>query len=78
MTVARLIQTAFDNQTRRAALSGRGLLAWSTKIELMVHIGYAFQLSWYNKLGTDDRQIVEDIFHQVFAVHMDSDQKGKT
>ena len=67
LDVAKMVRTAFRKQTLMSTLSVRGLLSWASKIELMGHIGRALELSWYNKLGTDDQKVVEDIFHQAFA-----------
>ena len=71
LNVATLVRTAFRKQTLMSTLSVRGLLAWANKIELMGNIGKALQLSWYNKLGTDDQAVVADIFRQVFARGLD-------
>jgi cobaltochelatase CobS len=67
LTVAKDVRTAFKNQTLMSTLSVRGLLAWAAKIELLGHIGKALEVSWYNKLGTDDKKVVDDIYHAVFA-----------
>lgn len=67
LDVAKQVRFAFKKQTIMSTISVRGLLAWANKIELLGNIGQALQISWYNKLGTDDKKIVEDIFHQVFA-----------
>jgi MoxR-like ATPase len=65
--VAQKVRTAFKKQNMMATMSVRGLLAWANKIELMGNIGAGLKLSFYNKLGTEDKKILEDIFHQVFA-----------
>jgi len=67
LDVAKLVRNAFGRQDIMATISVRGLLAWANKIELMGNIGKALQISWYNKLGTDDQKVVDDIFHQVFV-----------
>lgn len=67
LDVAKLVRQAFGRQDIMATLSVRGLLAWANKIELMGNLGKALQISWYNKLGTDDQKVVDDIFHQVFV-----------
>jgi cobaltochelatase CobS len=67
LDLAKLVRVAFAKQTLMGTLSVRGLLSWASKIEMMGSIGRALQLSWYNKLGTDDQKIVDDMFHQVFA-----------
>jgi len=67
LDLAREVRKAFTKQTLMSTMSVRGLLSWASKIELMGHIGRALELSWYNKLGTDDQKVVDDIFHQVFA-----------
>ncbi len=68
---ATLIRAAFRKQTLMTTISVRGLLAWANKIELMGSIGKGLQISWYNKLGTDDQAIAADIFHQVFGRSLD-------
>jgi cobaltochelatase CobS len=65
--VAKMIRASFKKQTMMSTMSVRGLLAWANKTEKVGHIGSALQLSFYNKLSTDDKKIVEDMFHQVFA-----------
>ena len=67
LDVTKMVRTAFGKQTLMGTISVRGLLAWANKIELMGNIGSALQVSWYNKLGSDDQKVVEDIFHQVFG-----------
>jgi cobaltochelatase CobS len=67
LDVAKMVRAAFNKQTLMSTLSVRGLLSWASKTELMGNIGHGLQLSWYNKLGTDDKKVVEDIFHQVFG-----------
>lgn len=67
LDVAKQVRSAFKKQTLMSTISVRGLLAWASKIELLGSIGQALQVSWYNKLGTDDKKVVEDIFHQAFA-----------
>ena len=70
LDLAKLVRNAFKKQTLMTTISVRGLLAWAEKIEHIHHIGLALKLSWYNKLGSDDRQVVEDMFHQVFSKKM--------
>ena len=67
LDVAKQIRQAFRKGEMMNTLSVRGLLAWGEKIELTKSIGFALQMSLYNKLGTDDQKLVEDIFHQVFG-----------
>lgn len=67
LDVAKMVRSAFKKQTLMNTISVRGLLAWASKTELLGSIGKGLQVSWYNKLGTDDKKTVEDIFHQVFA-----------
>jgi hypothetical protein len=66
LDVAKLIRQAFKKGHMMNTMSVRGLLAWGEKIEMTQSIGFALQLSMYNKLGIDDQKQVEDIFHQVF------------
>jgi hypothetical protein len=33
-------------------------------------MGMALKLSWYNKLCLDDQKVVEDMYFQVFARHI--------
>lgn len=65
--LAKLARSAFKKQTMMSTMSVRGLMSWAHKIELMGSIGKGLQLSWYNKLGTDDKRLVADMFHQVFG-----------
>ena len=58
---------AFRKGHMMNTMSVRGLLAWGEKIELTKSIGFALQMSLYNKLSLDDQKQVEDIFHQVFG-----------
>ena len=67
LDVARMVRSAFAKQTLMSTLSVRGLLSWANKTELMGSLGNGLRLSWYNKLTTDDKKVVEDIFHQVFG-----------
>jgi len=67
LDVAKLVRIAFRKQNMMSTMSVRGLLSWANKTELMGNIGQGLQLSFYNKLGTEDKKILEDIFHQVFA-----------
>lgn len=68
LDVAKMVRTSFSKQTLMSTLSVRGLMAWANKIELMGSIGKGLQQSWYNKLGTADQKVVDDIFHQVFGM----------
>ncbi len=70
---AKLVRQAFKKQTMMNTMSIRPLLAWAEKIELMGHMGHALKLSWYNKLGSDDQKLVEDMYHQVFAKQLGDD-----
>ena len=65
--LAKLVRKAFKKQTIMSTISVRGLLAWSEKIEATHNIGQSLKLSWYNKLCSNDRQVVEDMYHQVFS-----------
>jgi len=66
LDIAKMVRVAFSKQQIMATISVRGLLAWANKIELMGSIGKALKISWYNKLGTDDQKVIEDMFHKVF------------
>ena len=68
--LAKLVRKAFKKQTIMSTISVRGLLAWAEKIEATHSIGQSLKLSWYNKLCTNDRQVVEDMYHQVFSKKM--------
>ena len=70
LNLAKLVRSAFGKQTLMSTMSVRGLLSWATKTELMGSIGTGLQLGWYNKLGTDDKRVVDDMFHQVFGRKM--------
>lgn len=67
LDLTKMVRSAFKKQTIMSTMSVRGLLSWAAKIELMGSIGKGLQFSWYNKLGTDDQQVVADMFHQVFS-----------
>jgi cobaltochelatase CobS len=67
LDLTKLVRQAFGKATLMNTISVRGLLAWANKIELMGSIGPALKVSWYNKLGTDDQKVVDDMFFQVFA-----------
>ncbi len=71
LDVAKMVRQAFTKQTMMTTMSVRGLLAWASKTELLGNVGTALKLSWYNKLGSDDKKVVDDIFHQVFARKID-------
>ena len=73
LDLAKLVRTAFRKQTMMNTMSIRPLLAWAEKIEMMGHMGHALKLSWYNKLGSDDQKLVEDMYHQVFAKQLGDD-----
>lgn len=64
---AKLTRAAFTKQTIMSTLSARGLLGWTEKTEILGDVGMGLQLSWYNKLGSQDQRVVKDIYHQVFA-----------
>jgi cobaltochelatase CobS len=68
--VAKMVRGAFKKQAMMSTMSLRGLESWGRKIELTGKIGLALKLSWYNKLGSDDQKLVEDMFHRVFAKQM--------
>ena len=65
--LAKLVRAAFSKGTMMATMSARGLMAWASKTEKLGHIGLALQYTFVNKLNSDDRKTVEDMFHQVFA-----------
>jgi cobaltochelatase CobS len=71
LDVAKMVRLAFRKKNLMSTLSVRGLLSWASKVELLGNLGKGLQLSWYNKLGTDDQKVVADIFHQVFARTID-------
>jgi cobaltochelatase CobS len=73
LDVAKMIRTAFTKGTMMSTMSARGLMAWATKTEKLGHIGRALQYTFLNKLGTDDRKVVEDMFFQVFARKVNDD-----
>lgn len=70
---AKMVRSAFTKGTMMATMSARGLMAWADKTEKLGHIGRALQYTFVNKLGSDDRKIVEDMFHQVFARKINDD-----
>jgi len=65
------VRNAFTKQATTCTFSVRGLLAWGENIELMGNIGKALQLCWYNKLGTEDKAVAADLYHQIFARNID-------
>ena len=65
--VAKKVRDGFSKGTMMATMSARGLMAWADKTEKLGHIGRALQYTFLNKLSGDDKKVVEDIFHQVFA-----------
>lgn len=67
LDVAKQVRVAFRKGHMMNTMSVRGLLAWGEKIELTKSIGFGLQMSFYNKLGTDDQKQVEDIYFQVFG-----------
>ena len=71
LNMAKLVRNAFKKKTIMSTISVRGLLAWAEKIEHTKSIGLSLQLSWYNKLCSNDRQVVEDMYHQVFSKKME-------
>lgn len=64
--VAKQVRNAFAKGTMMSTMSARGIMAWADKTEKLGHIGRALQYTFMNKLGTDDRKVVEDMFHKVF------------
>lgn len=71
--VAKMVRTAFSKGTMMSTMSARGLMSWAAKTERLGHIGRALQYTFLNKLSTDDRKTVEDMFHQVFARKINED-----
>lgn len=67
LDIAKQVRIAFRKGHMMNTMSVRALLAWGEKIELTKSIGFALQMSFVNKLGTDDQKQVEDIFFQVFG-----------
>ena len=67
LDLSREVRKAFKKQTLMNTLSVRGLMAWCDKAALMGNVGKGLQMSWYNKLGTDDQKVVDDMFYKVFA-----------
>jgi cobaltochelatase CobS len=67
LDVAGEVRKSFAKQSLMCTMSVRALIQWADKIQYFGSIGPALKLSWYNKLGTDDQKIVDDIFFQVFA-----------
>lgn len=65
--VAKQIRNGFTKGTIMNTMSARGLMAWAIKTEKLGHIGRAFQYTFLNKLGSDDRKVAEDCFHKAFA-----------
>jgi hypothetical protein len=67
LDVAKQVRNAFTKGTMMATMSARGVMAWAAKTERLGHLGRGLQYTFLNKLGTDDRKVVEDMFHKVFA-----------
>ena len=64
---AQLIRKAFEQQTMLCTFSVRTLLAWGEKAEMCQNMELALKLTWYEKLSSDDKASVRDLYHQVFA-----------
>jgi len=67
ITFANLVRKSFEQQTLLATFSVRSLLAWAEKAEMCMNMELGLKLTWYEKLCTDDRATVKDIYHQVFG-----------
>jgi cobaltochelatase CobS len=67
LDVAKMVRNAFTKGTMMSTMSARGVVAWAQKTEKLGHIGRALNYTFLNKLGSDDRKVVEDMFHKVFA-----------
>lgn len=67
LDLAKQVRIAFRKGHMMNTMSVRGLLAWAEKIELTKNIGFALQMSFNNKLNTDDQKQVEDMFFQIFG-----------
>lgn len=63
---AKLVRTAFESQSILSTFSVRSLLAWGEKLEMTKNCDLALELTWYDKLCTDDKATVRDMYHQVF------------
>jgi hypothetical protein len=64
---AKLVRTAFEAQQLLSTFSVRSLLAWAEKLEMTKSVELSLILTWYDKLCSDDKATVRDMFHQVFA-----------
>lgn len=67
LDVAKQVRTHFTKGTMMSTMSARTVMAWASKTEKLGHIGRALQFTFLNKLGSDDRKVVEDCFHRAFA-----------
>lgn len=63
---AKLVRKAFEAQQILSTFSVRSLLAWAEKLEMTKNLELALTLTWFDKLCTDDKATVRDMFHQVF------------
>lgn len=67
LETAKLVRTAFKNQTVLSTMSVRTLLSWAEKTEITGSLEMGLRLSWFDKLGTDDQVSIRELYHQVFA-----------
>lgn len=67
LDVANQVRREFRKQNMMATMSVRALLSWANKIEKIGNVGMALKVAWYNKLGSDDQKLVEDLYHKAFA-----------
>jgi cobaltochelatase CobS len=74
--LAKLVRQAFTKGTMMSTMSARGVMSWAAKTERLGHIGRGLQYTFLNKLSTDDRKVVEDMFHQVFARKITDDNES--
>jgi len=64
---AKLVRKAFEQQALLATFSVRSLLAWAEKAEITQSLEMGLKLTWFEKLCSDDKATVKDMYHQVFA-----------
>lgn len=67
VSFANLARKAFASQNLLCTMSIRPLIAWAEKTEIIGDVGTALQIVWYDKLSSDDKNTVRDIYHQVFG-----------
>jgi cobaltochelatase CobS len=64
---AKLVRKAFEQEALGSTFSVRSLLAWGEKAEMAKDLDFGLKLTWYEKLGVDDKATAKEMYHQVFT-----------